>query len=44
MEFYPSAKKCETIKFESELMELENIKVSEVIWKIKHHMFSLKCE
>ena len=36
MEFYPSAKKCETIKFESELMELENIKVSEVISNLEN--------
>lgn len=29
MEFYPSVKKIETIKSEGELMELENIIVSE---------------
>ena len=36
LEFYPSTKKCETIKFESELMELENIKVSEVISNLEN--------
>lgn len=33
---FPSAKKFEAIKFESELMELENLKVSEVISNLEN--------
>jgi hypothetical protein len=46
MEFYPAIKKNEILSFESNLMKLENINLSEdyQVQKVKSHRFSLKCE
>jgi hypothetical protein len=45
MKFYPTTTKNEILSFAGKLMELENIKLSEVsqVQKAKSHMFSLIC-